>query len=80
VDAPAPVRKVVYEPNVSVLYNWAAKALAPRILFWFEATEESKYLAHRLPLYTNGPVIFVIRDGVSPEAIIESAKRDGKKS
>jgi len=66
------MRKIIYEPNVSVLYNWAAKALAPKIMFWFDA-KQTKYLAHRLPLYTDGPVVYVIREGISPRAIIESA-------
>jgi hypothetical protein len=73
-DEPA-MLKVIYEPNVNLLFNWAAKALAPKILFWFDSgkSEPRRYLGHRLPLYTNGPVVYVIRDGVSPKALVESA-------
>lgn len=70
------MRKIIYQPNVSKMFNWAAKALAPKILFWFDAENQNRYLAHRLPLYSKGPIVYVVRDGVSVAAIIESATQD----
>ena len=75
-DQDSSMRKIIYEPNLGGMFNWAAKAMAPQILFWFDPEDQSRYLAHRLPLYSKGPVVYVIRSGVSAAAIVRSGQKN----
>ena len=36
----------------------------PKLSFWFDPRSASPWLAHRIPLYSKGPEVFVIRDGL----------------
>jgi hypothetical protein len=41
-----------------------AKSFLPKLSFWFDPEAPHRWMAHRLPLYGNGPEVFVVRDGV----------------
>jgi hypothetical protein len=36
----------------------------PQFSFWLDG--EGNYLAHRIPLYSQGPEVLVVRHGISP--------------
>jgi hypothetical protein len=38
----------------------------PRLSFWFDRAKPNPWLAHRIPLYGDGPEVLVIRDGIPP--------------
>jgi hypothetical protein len=38
--------------------------MIPRLSFWFDPTTPTPWLAYRLPLYSKGPEVLVVRDGV----------------
>ena len=61
--------EVSYGPDLSKFVSWLAKALTPKLSFWFESGDSFGYLAHRMPLYSKGPEVMVIRDGLSPASI-----------
>lgn len=64
------LREVRYGPDGKGLLSWAARPFAPKISFWMDAANNGSYVAHRMPLYSRGPVVYVIADGVDPEAVI----------
>ena len=57
------LREVTYGPS-SAFANLVAPIFMPKLAFWFEAETPNRWMAHRLPLYGNGPEVIVIRDGV----------------
>lgn len=73
-DTPNPdgrkIREVRYGPDGKNLFSWAAKAFAPQISFWMDIDAGGAYVAHRMPLYSRGPVVYVISDGIDPGRVI----------
>ncbi len=65
------VREIRYGPDGKGLLSWAAQPFAPKISFWVDANGDAAYLAHRMPLYSRGPVVYFVADGVNPELVIE---------
>jgi hypothetical protein len=64
------IREVSYAAAGGSLISWVAKKLGPTIYFWFEGKRPSKYMAHYLPLYSGGPEVYVVREGVDPTLVI----------
>ena len=58
--------RVTYSPNVGLL-SVVARAFVPRLVFWFDPTASNPWIGHRLPLYSSGPEIVVLRDGIAYE-------------
>jgi hypothetical protein len=70
-DAPDDhIREIRYAPDGKGLISWAAKAVAPKISFWMNTQDRGAYVAHRMPLYSKGPIVYVIADGVDPKRLI----------
>jgi len=65
----AGVVEVRYRPVLNQVLSWLATRLTPELAFWFDANGEGTYLAHRMPLYSKGPEVIVVRDGISPEQL-----------
>jgi hypothetical protein len=61
---PGSLVEVRYRPDMGPIGSFVAERLIPQLSFWFDPTAPSPWLAHRLPLYTKGPEVFVVRDGV----------------
>lgn len=64
------IREVRYGPDGGSFLSWAAKAFAPKISFWMDTNHQGAYVAHRMPLYSQGPAVYVIADGVDPSRVI----------
>ncbi len=65
-------RKVVevrYSPDLGGMLSIVARNFVPRLSFWFDADAGSPWLGHRLPLYSKGPEVTVIREGVPPRLL-----------
>jgi hypothetical protein len=56
--------EVRYAPDFGAVVSMIARNFAPRLSFWFNANEPHEWMGHRLPLYSGGPEVLVIRDGV----------------
>ena len=63
-DAPIQVR---YGPDLGVLVSTLARQITPRRTFWFDPAAPQVWQGHRLPLYTGGPEVFVVREGITPD-------------
>jgi hypothetical protein len=62
--------EVAYGPQLGGMVSWIAKQLIPRLSFWFEANQDGTYLAHRMPLFSKGPEVVVVRDDFAPGALL----------
>lgn len=47
-----------------------ARAFLPHFSFWFDPTQTGSWIAHRMPLFTGGPEVLVVRRGVPLAAIV----------
>ena len=56
------VRKL--SPDFGAFFSLLANAVVPRLSFWFDPAAPSPWIAHRMPLYADGPVVFVVRQGI----------------
>ena len=61
---PGSLVEVRYRPDFGPIGSYVAERLIPRLSFWFDPTAPTPWLAYRLPLYTKGPEVIVVRDGV----------------
>ena len=61
---PGSLVEVRYRPDFGPIGSFVAERLIPRLSFWFDPTAPTPWLAYRLPLYSKGPEVFVVRDGV----------------
>ena len=53
------------------ILSFIARAVTPQLSFWFDPAAPSRWLAHRMPLYSDGPEVVVVRQGVSAKLFIE---------
>jgi hypothetical protein len=58
--------EIRYGPALGPMLSWIAPSLVPRLSFWFDRAKPNPWLAHRIPLYGDGPEVLVIRDGIPP--------------
>lgn len=63
----APV-EIRYAPDLGLL-SPLARQIVPKLSFWFDPRAPYGWIAHRLPLYTGGPEVLVVRQGVSSAAL-----------
>ena len=61
---PGSLVEVRYRPDLGLIGSFVAARLIPQLSFWFDPTSATPWLAHRLPLYSKGPEVIVVRDGV----------------
>ena len=66
-DSPSTSRfiEVVYQPNFGKFVSLVAQNLFPRLSVWFDPRASNAWIAHRVPLYSKGPEVLVIRDAVA---------------
>jgi hypothetical protein len=64
--SPHDIVEVRFGPDLGTVVSWFASAVVPKLSFWFDANTDGDYLAHRLPLYSQGPEVTVVRKGLSP--------------
>ena len=60
--------EIRYAPELGLLSPLASQ-LVPKLSFWFDARAPYGWVAHRLPLYTGGPEVLVVREG-TPTAML----------
>jgi hypothetical protein len=63
---PGSLVEVRYRPDLGPLGAMVADYVVPQLSYWFDPTAPTPWLAHRLPLYSKGPEVIVVRDGVPP--------------
>jgi hypothetical protein len=65
--APGPV-EIRYAPDFGLLSPLAGQ-LVPKLSFWFDPRAPHGWIAHRLPLYTGGPEVLVVKQGISSASL-----------
>jgi hypothetical protein len=61
---PGSLVEVRYRPDLGPIGSFVASQLVPQLSFWFDPTAPTPWLAHRLPLYSQGPEVIVVREGI----------------
>lgn len=56
-----------YQFDLGLFLSVLATPFLPRISFWFESGYPNAWIGYRMPLYSNGPTVLVLRDDYSPE-------------
>jgi hypothetical protein len=64
------LQKITYRPDGKGLLSWVAARSDVAIEFWFDPEEPGRYVAHKMPLYSGGPNVFVVRDGYTPADLV----------
>lgn len=64
-EAASPIVEVEYRPNFGRFVSLAMQRWMPKLQIWFDRRVSIPWIAHRIPLYSKGPEVFVIRDGVA---------------
>lgn len=70
-DGSEPLVEVRYGPDFGSVFSLLAKAIVPRLSFWFDPASPSPWIAHRMPLYTDGPEVFVVRQGIETNTLLD---------
>ena len=60
--------EIAYEPRGGFV-AMIVRQFAPRLVFWFDPARANPWIAHRMPLYSSGPDVVVLRDGISLERL-----------
>ncbi|MBW2577695.1 MAG: hypothetical protein JRE38_06460 [Deltaproteobacteria bacterium] len=63
--------EVRYGPDFGSVFSLLAKAVVPRLSFWFDPASSSPWIAHRMPLYADGPEVFVVRQGIETNTLLD---------
>ncbi len=63
--------EVRYGPDFGSFFSLLAKAIVPRLSFWFDPAAPSPWIAHRMPLYADGPEVFVVRQGIETNSLLD---------
>jgi hypothetical protein len=59
-----PIVEVEYQPNFGRFLSVVAEKWIPKLSIWFDPRVSNPWVAHRIPLYSKGPEVFVVRDGI----------------
>ena len=62
--------KVRYGPDLGPVLSWIAKTVIPRLAVWYDRKSPHSWMATSGPLYAKGPVVVVIRSGLSPGRLV----------
>jgi hypothetical protein len=55
--------EVRYAPDLGFA-SFIARTMIPRLAFWYDPAAPHHWVAHRVPLYSGGPEVTIVRDGV----------------
>ena len=65
-DGSQQVVEIRFAPQLGPILSLIAPSFLPKLSFWFARAKPHPWLAHRIPLYSDGPEVLVIRDGIPP--------------
>ncbi len=68
--------EVRYELDFGPVLSAVVKPFLPRFSLWFDRAKGGDWMAHRMPLYSTGPTVMVVRSGVAPQALGLGAPAD----
>jgi hypothetical protein len=56
--------------DLGPLLSSVAAPFLPTLSFWFDRAHPGTWVAHRMPLFSKGPTVLVVRSGVSPAELM----------
>jgi hypothetical protein len=56
--------------DLGPLLSSVAAPFLPTLSFWFDRAHPGSWVAHRMPLFSKGPTVLVVRSGVSPAQLM----------
>ena len=63
------VVEVRYEVDLGPLLSRLAAPFMPRLSLWFDEASPGAWVGHRMPLFSKGPTVMVVRSGFDPEML-----------
>jgi hypothetical protein len=66
--------EVEYKPNFGKFVSLVASNVLPKLSIWFDPRSSNPWIAHRVPLYSKGPEVIVVRDAAA--AVWLAQRRD----
>ena len=64
------VIEVEYNVDFGPFLSKVASPFLPKLSFWFDPKSPGTWVGHRIPLYSKGPTVVVMRTGFTPGAIV----------
>jgi hypothetical protein len=61
--------EIRYSLNFGPILSRLAAPFMPQLSFWFEGNSPGAWVGHRMPLFSKGPTVFVVRSGFSPNLL-----------
>jgi hypothetical protein len=61
--------EIRYQLDFGPLLSRLAAPFMPRMSFWFNESSPGAWVGHRMPLFSKGPTVLVVRSGVSPNLL-----------
>jgi hypothetical protein len=63
--------------DLGPLLSSVAAPFLPTLSFWFDRAHPGTWVAHRMPLFSKGPTVLVVRSGVSPARLMPDVGAGG---
>jgi hypothetical protein len=61
--------EIRYSLDFGPILSRLAAPFMPQLSFWFQGTSPGAWVGHRMPLFSRGPTVFVVRSGFSPNLL-----------
>jgi hypothetical protein len=61
--------EIQYNLNLGSFLNRLASPFLPRLSVWFDSQQTGSWVGHRMPLFSKGPTVVVMRSDVTPSAL-----------
>jgi hypothetical protein len=63
------VVEIRYDLDFGPLLSRIAAPFMPRLSFWFHEGSPGRWVGHRVPLFSKGPTVLVVRSGFTPSGL-----------
>jgi len=61
--------EIQYDVDFGPLLSRMARPFMPKLAVWFDPQRPDGWLAHRMPLFAQGPTVMVVRAGIAPDLL-----------
>ena len=61
--------EIRYSLDFGPILSRLAAPFMPQLSFWFQGNSPGAWVGHRMPLFSKGPTVFVVRSGFSPNLL-----------
>lgn len=61
--------EIRYSLDFGPILSRLAAPFMPQLSFWFDENSHGEWVGHRMPLFSRGPTVFVVRSGFSPHLL-----------